>query len=407
MKSEHKVIGLSLILGLSIWIIDAVLDYYLFYEGTFWGLLISDVPKHEVYIRLVVVASFLIFGLLISRVLTMRKRVEEELQNTEKRYRNLFEETSDALYMTALDGKIMDLNQSAVDLFGYTREEMLGLNAREVYVNPVDRHGYQQAIMQKGPIRDYEVKFRRKDGTEIDCLLTANVRRSEDGTILGYQGIIRDITERKRAEEQINASLKEKEVLLKEIHHRVKNNLQIISSLLSLQSGYTNNTDALELIKDSQNRVRSMALIHETLYRSKDLASINLADYVRMLTSNLFQSYRINSNTISLNINIHDVLFDINRAIPCGLIINELVSNSLKHAFPAGKEGEIHIDLHSDNNKLRLIISDTGVGFPKDLDFRNTGTLGLELVTTLTDQLKGTIELHSNGGTELKIIFPA
>jgi two-component sensor histidine kinase len=150
-----------------------------------------------------------------------------------------------------------------------------------------------------------------------------------------------------------------------------------------------------------------MALIHEKLYQSKDLSRISFAEYIQGLATQLFHSYAANSHAITLKVDVGDVLLNIDTAIPCGLIINELVSNSLKHAFPASKEGEIRIGLHSDNNKLRLIVSDTGVGFPKDLDFRNTGTLGLELVTTLTDQLRGTIELHSNGGTEWKIIFPA
>jgi two-component sensor histidine kinase len=227
------------------------------------------------------------------------------------------------------------------------------------------------------------------------------------GIVLGTRSLRQHIRARDRAEEQIKASLKEKEVLLKEIHHRVKNNLQVVSSLLNLQSGYIRDKEALEMFKESQNRVKSMALIHEKLYQSKDLSRVNFADYIQILLAHLFYSYAINSRTITLKINVGDVLLGIETAIPCGLIINELVSNSLKHAFPAGKQGEIRIDLHSDNNRFRLIVGDTGVGFPKDLDFRNTGTLGLELVDTLTDQLGGTIELHSNGGTECKIIFPA
>jgi two-component sensor histidine kinase len=211
---------------------------------------------------------------------------------------------------------------------------------------------------------------------------------------------------RRQAEEQIRASLQEKEVLLKEIHHRVKNNLQIISSLLSLQSRHIKYEQALEMFKDSQNRVKSMALIHERLYHSEDLSRIDFAKYTQSLTTHLFQSYGVHSNVVKLKLNVVDVFLGIDTAIPCGLIINELVSNSLKHAFPAGREGSISIALHSDeDNQLTLMVSDTGVGFPKDVDFRNTSSLGLKLVRTLTDQLGGTIELERSGGAAFKITF--
>ena len=215
-----------------------------------------------------------------------------------------------------------------------------------------------------------------------------------------------EVTERKRTENQIKTSLKEKEVLLKEIHHRVKNNLQVISSLLNLQSKYIKNRPASEIFRESQNRIKSMALIHEQLYQSRDLARIELAEYIRKLAANLLYSYKVKPNAIVLKINVDSVFLSIDTAIPCGLIIDELVSNSLKYAFPAHKKAEICIDLHSDdNNKFTLIISDNGMGFPKDLDFRKTESLGLQLVCTLTDQLGGTIKLNGSYGTEFKITF--
>lgn len=176
---------------------------------------------------------------------------------------------------------------------------------------------------------------------------------------------------RRRAEEQIKASLAEKEALLKEIHHRVKNNLQIISSLLNLQAEYLQDNQAIEIFKDSQNRIESMALIHEKLYQSKDLAKIEISGYIQDLVTNLFSSYQVNSDAITLNINIEDILLSIDTAIPCGLIINELVTNSLKHAFPSNKTGEIRIDLcSSPNNKFLLIVSDNGIGFKKNSTLR-------------------------------------
>ena len=206
---------------------------------------------------------------------------------------------------------------------------------------------------------------------------------------------------------QVEKQIREKEVLLREIHHRVKNNMQIISSLLRLQSRYTKDKQILDIFKASQNRIESMAFIHEKLYQSKDLTRVDFTDYVNTLTRNLFTTYGVSTARIKLNIDIKNVSLPLDKAIPCGLIINELVSNSLKHAFPPDKEGEIKIALHlSNGNKWQLIVSDNGVGIPEDIDFRNTKSLGLHLVTILAeDQLRGEINLNRTEGTEFKIRF--
>ncbi|MEE8624961.1 MAG: histidine kinase dimerization/phosphoacceptor domain -containing protein, partial [Acidiferrobacterales bacterium] len=212
--------------------------------------------------------------------------------------------------------------------------------------------------------------------------------------------------ERKWADGQLKASLKEKELLLKEVHHRVKNNLQIMSSLLNLQSGYINDKQTLEMFKESQNRVKSMALIHEKLYESEGLTGIDFAEYIRNLTAYLFRLYEVNAKAISLKIDAEKVFLDVSTAISCGLILTELLSNALKYAFPAGREGEIFIDLRSHSNeRIKLSVSDNGIGLPKDLDFRNTDSLGLQLVCALTDQLRGTIELERSAGTAFVITF--
>jgi len=226
-------------------------------------------------------------------------------------------------------------------------------------------------------------------------------------------GIIVNALERKRAQERIEASLQEKEVLLQEIHHRVKNNLQVISSLLGLQSGYVKDERTVQMFKESRSRVRSMALIHEGLYRAQDLARVDFAEYIQSLTESLFRSYKIRSAAVTLEVNVEDVYLGVDAAIPCGLIINELVSNALKYAFPAdadrpddGKD-EICVELCSEDDGLALVVRDNGVGFPPDVDLSKTKSLGLRLVTTLVRQLKGTIELRSNGGTEFKIKLSA
>lgn len=215
-----------------------------------------------------------------------------------------------------------------------------------------------------------------------------------------------DITERKQAEEQTQASLKEKETLLKEIHHRVKNNLQIISSLLNLQSRHIKDEQTLDIFNESRNRIKSIALIHEKLYQSKDLTNINFKGYARYLLNDLCRSYGVNTDRIRLKIDVEDLRLGVETAIPCGLIINELVSNSLKHAFPEGKDGEIQIALHStDEHEIELTVSDNGMGLAEDLDLENSPSLGLKLVNILTDQLGGKLAIDSSEGARFQIKF--
>ncbi len=242
--------------------------------------------------------------------------------------------------------------------------------------------------------------------SEANAELESRVKQRTAELLKANEALQAEITERKRAEGQIRASLREKEVLLKEIHHRVKNNLQVISSLLYLQAKNVGDEQALAVLQDSQSRVRAMVLVHERLYQSPDLARIDFAEYVRNLANYLFRSYGVNTNVIQLRLNVGDVLLGVDTAIPCGLIINELVSNSLKHAFPAGREGEIRIKLRSDDEgECILMVGDNGVGFAEGLDFRDAGTLGLELVNTLVAQLEGTVELDRSRGTTFKITF--
>jgi PAS domain S-box-containing protein len=215
-----------------------------------------------------------------------------------------------------------------------------------------------------------------------------------------------EIVERKRVEEQIRASLREKEVLLKEIHHRVKNNLQIVSSLLSLQANYVSDQQAFEALRESLNRVHSMGVIHEVLYQSLDLAQVDFGEFTQRLVDHLFRMYGVESQAITLRMDVSEVPMSIDTAIYCGLIVNELVSNSLKYAFPAGRAGEICIGLHSDNeNHLTLTVSDNGISLPSDVEQRKVESLGLQLVAMLTEQLEGTAEFDPSSGTAFRIMF--
>ncbi len=211
---------------------------------------------------------------------------------------------------------------------------------------------------------------------------------------------------RKRAEAQIKAQLQEKDVLLKEVHHRVKNNMQVISSLLNLQTRRVKDPDVLAMFKESQRRIRSMALIHERLYQSSDLSRIEFSQYLRNLATHLFHSYQVDASRVHLKIKAEEVHLNINTAIPCGLIVNELVSNALKHGFPEGRSGELGIDLHrAEGDRYVLRVKDDGVGFPEGLDFRKTETLGMQIVSTLVEQIDGRLDLSRKNGTAFRLEF--
>jgi two-component sensor histidine kinase len=216
----------------------------------------------------------------------------------------------------------------------------------------------------------------------------------------------RDVTERKKMTEQIEASLAEKETLLKEVHHRVKNNLQIIASLLNLQIRKLTDPATIEALKDSQSRVRSMALVHEHLYKGKDFAHIDLGDYIRALGTALFKSSDATIRGVKFDLSIHDIYVDTNNAIPLGLICNELITNSLKYAFRGKKGGKLSITATEDPDTLTFVVADNGVGMAPDITLENQTSLGLHLVSTLTRQLYGTVVIDRTEGTKFTFTFP-
>jgi two-component sensor histidine kinase len=216
--------------------------------------------------------------------------------------------------------------------------------------------------------------------------------------------VVRDISARKAAEEQVRKSLREKETLLKEIHHRVKNNLQVVSGLINLQAIYIPDQRSRQLYKDSQNRIKTMALIHEELYQHDDLASIDFADYIRGLASNLAASYGVEPARISLD--VEQLLVPLDTAIPCGLIVNELVSNALKHAFPEERKGMIKIYFSSDENDGYILeVTDDGVGIPAEMQFGGNTSLGMQLVSLLAEQLGARLESSRERGTSFVLRF--
>ena len=338
-----------------------------------------------------------------------RKEVEATLRQSEIRYRALFEKSNDAVFISDLAGRILAANQLAVDMLGYSHAEMIGMPIINIIGSTEQSASYDRfaQILQGEIMPIYERHFRKKNGDTFPVEINVALVHDNEGQPLHIQSIIRDITERKQNEAQILASLNEKEVMLKEIHHRVKNNLQVISSLLDLQAGYVAEEEVQNMFQDSRSRVRSMALVHEQLYQADDLARIDFADYVERLTSFLFRSFGRQAGFVDLRLEVVSVLLTVETAVPLGLIINELVSNAYKHAFVDGRSGQINIALQKmEDNQICLSVQDNGIGFPADIDFRRSPSLGLTIIMTLINQLGGQITLDRSQGTRFEISFP-
>jgi len=256
----------------------------------------------------------------------------------------------------------------------------------------------------RGASHQLEVSFRPGNQT-LWMEIFLNPIYDSEGNVCEISLVAHDITEKKYTEKEIVESLKEKEVLLKEIHHRVKNNLQVISSILNLQSSFVKDEKTLDILEESRNRIRSMAIIHESLYQTSNFSSINFSDYLLNLTTSLIASYRVHSGSVELKTQVDRVELVLDQAIPCGLLVNELITNALKYAFPGNRSGVIFMGLTEKEMCIELVISDDGVGMPEGFSILNSDTLGLQLVNTLVEQLDGEIRVENSGGIKYLITF--
>jgi PAS domain S-box-containing protein len=344
----------------------------------------------------------------VGRDISDRKKIEIALQQSEERFRLAFNDAAIGVALVSLEGQFLQVNRSLCEIVGYSEEELQATDFQTItYPDDLETDFNYVRQLLAGEIRTCQIEKRyiHKLGYLVWILLCVSLVRDEQGRPLYFIAQIQDISDRKIAEAQIAASLEEKNVLLKEIHHRVKNNLQIICSLLNLQSRSLKDFVTIELFKETQNRIQSMALIHEKLYQSKNLSKIDLAGYIRDLVNNLLRSYAHESSKFSIKTELYsDLVLDIDTIIPCGLIVNELISNAIKYAFTFQKKGEIYIQARSDDSQsLILIVSDNGKGLPVDFELENSRTLGLKLVKSLTNQLRGTIQVISPPGTKFII----
>jgi two-component sensor histidine kinase len=324
------------------------------------------------------------------------------LRESERKKRAILNALPDLMLVVSVEGTVLESKLDEQASLFIVPGPYTGRRLSELFASPLERmlmDQLTQVIAQKAG-----ATFEFRSGADM------HARHYEARMVLSGAAevlvLIRDVTERRQAEEELQSSLHEKEALLKEIHHRVKNNLQIISSLLSLQSQQIKNPKALGALTESQGRVRSMALIHEQLYQSHDLGQIDFGQYVRDLTAHLFRTYKTEGEYVTLSVEVHEVFLDVDQAIPCGMIINELVSNCLKHAFPRQRKGTVLIAARREKDgQLCLVVEDSGKGIPVDIDLENTPSLGLKLVRMLSDQLKGTLTHANQEGTSFHLRF--
>ncbi len=369
------------------------------------------------------------------------------LRDAEARTQAVLEAVIDSIITIDESGTIESANSATQKILGYAPQELVGKNIRLLMPSPYyeEHDSYIQTYLRTGKKKiigiGREVLGRRKDGSIFPMDLS--VSEFEVAGRRLFTGICRDITERverekelsqakerleervaerteqleqinkelrqevairEQAEKQLQRSLKEKEVLLKEIHHRVKNNLQLISSLLSLQTRNAKKVSTEELVYEIRNRIQSISLLHEMLYLNEELSSVDFAGYLEKLAESLLSYYGL-SHQVTLNLNLTPVMLVLDQSIPCGLLANEIVTNVLKHAFPDQRGGILEIGLSRENGKVKLLISDNGVGLPENISVKTATSLGLELIRKLAKKLRGTLEIESKGGTRVTLIF--
>jgi PAS domain S-box-containing protein len=334
---------------------------------------------------------------------------QRETERSRDHFADIARTTDDAIIGLTPKLTIESWNAGATNLFGYEPEEVIGKPAT-ILAHPLSVEELERTLrlISAGEhVAHYEMPHVRKDGSTFTASVTMTAIRGRDGKVTGLSKVLRDITERLSFENQLKASLQEKEVLLREIHHRVKNNLQVISSLLNLQVSTEASPTTRRGLLESQSRIQSMALVHQLLYESRDLGHIDFTEYLRTLAARLLGTYNVGPRRIDIRVEGEPLSLEIDRAISCGLIVNELVANAIEHAFPDERSGHIYINVKRDGSRVVLTVRDDGVGIPAPFTLERVHSFGLQIARTLTLQLEGTIDVRRESGTFVQVTFPA
>jgi len=413
---------LALVFGIMFWIIDGYFEYRFFHQNlsflllegpeTLLESLLLKIPVHSLFVRTSFMVAAIFGGVLTAVSLKIIEKGNESIRENETKFQMVFNNSLDPIAVFGgAPPKILFVNPAFSRLFGYTSEELSIFTADDIFLlaHPEDREMVKNKLRSRfrgeNPPTQYESRIVTKNREVGWVEVSTALYKIKDQ--LFSQSIFRNITERKRTEETMMSALKEKELLLQEIHHRVKNNMQIIGSLLYLQATRAESEQVRQALTESQQRIHAMAMIHETLYDSQDLGTINLSEYLKRLVNHLQAAYN-NQADIRIALDMNKVELDINQAVPCSLILNELITNVFKHAFPAGSKGTIQIKLYlTQDREVVLKVTDNGVGLAADQDLLNPSSLGLKLVQgLLKKQLKGHLDVTTEGGTAFTLCWP-
>jgi PAS domain S-box-containing protein len=333
-------------------------------------------------------------------------KLHNDLEAERNKYYDLYDLAPVGYFTIDREGTILEINLTGASLLGLERKMVKGKPLHKFITFDSQDICYlkRQQVLRTKVQQSFELKMKKADNTEFHAQLECRPVCDLEGRIIHIRGVIIDINRLMLAEAQLKNSLQEKELLLKELHHRVKNNLALVSSLLNLQNESAGNPSVDRVFESCRNRIKSMGLVHEILYNSEDLTKIDFSKYLKELLNYISHSYITEETT--LTIRVDDIKMPVNKAIPCGLILNELITNAFKYAFNGIIAGEIRIEITiKDDKSCQLLISDNGIGLPADLNVRNPPSFGFTLVNLLINQLKGSFEIDRNGGTTFRIIF--
>ncbi len=345
--------------------------------------------------------------ILLAQNISQQKKVEEELNKSKTLLKDLINNMKDGFGVLNEKGEHVMVNTALSHMTQYSMEELLGVGPPHPYWGEEEQALIQEKLdkLMLGELENIELIFQRKDRSKFPVLLSPSIIITPEKNKY-YYATIKDISYLKSMENDLKSSLQEKEVLINEIYHRVKNNLQVLSSLLSLQIQYVQDEQDLEMFRDTQSRVKSMFLIHERLYHSDLVKKLNIKDYILSLSKDVLETFGVKPGKIELDLDVENVMLDVDLALHLGLLLNELLTNSIKHAFPGEDKGKIEVKLKHQPPYILMEVADDGVGIREDINWKNTETLGMQLVNSLTTQLEGTLHLDETQGTCFKLRFP-